>query len=131
MIGTLGPVLGLTVLLSVLGLAWIGKKRTAPLPHLMLLSLTVYFGLATIVHPWYVTGLVALGVFTRWIYPLAWSGVVVLSYAAYSHVPYREDLRWVFAEYLVVLLAMAYDVYHHKVTKANDPEFFRVTAQSG
>jgi hypothetical protein len=36
----------------------------------MLLALTVYFGLATIVHPWYVTGLVALGVLrggsTRW-----------------------------------------------------------------
>jgi hypothetical protein len=66
-------VLGLTVGLSVL--AWRGsQKRAVPLPPLMLLALTVYFGLATIVHPWYVTGLVALGVFTGWKYPLAWSG---------------------------------------------------------
>ena len=117
-IGTLGPLLGLTAGLGVLGLAWLGTKRAVPLPPLMLLALTAYFGLATVVHPWYVTGLVALGVFTPWKYPLAWSGMVVLSYAAYGRVPYHEDLRWVFAEYLVVLLTMAYDVYRHRPAPA-------------
>ncbi len=110
-IGTLGPALGLTVLGSVLLLAWAGYVRKIPLPTLMLLSLTVYFLLATVVHPWYVTGLVALGVFTRWIYPLVWSGMVVLSYAAYGQVPYREDLRWVLVEYGVVFIAVAWDLF--------------------
>ncbi len=113
-IGTLGPALGLTVLLAVLILAWLGSKRAVPLVRLMLPALTVYFGLATIVHPWYVTGLVALGVFTPWKYPIVWSGMVVLSYAAYRHVPYHEDLRWVFAEYGVVLLAIVHDGYRHR-----------------
>ncbi len=117
-IGTLGPALGLTVLLTVLVLAWLGRKRAVPLVRLMLPALTVYFGLATIVHPWYVTGLVALGVFTPWKYPIVWSGMVVLSYAAYRQVPYHEDLRWVFAEYGVVLLAILYDVYRHWLTPA-------------
>lgn len=112
-IGTLGPALGFTVLLSVLGLTWLSTKRPVPLPRLMLPALTVYFMLATIVHPWYVTGLVALGVLAPWKYPLAWSATAVLSYAAYRQVPYREDLRWVFAEYLVVWLAMIYDGYRH------------------
>ncbi|CAA9306817.1 MAG: FIG00930204: hypothetical protein [uncultured Cytophagales bacterium] len=117
-ISILGPALGLTTLLTVLGLAWLGKKRGIPLVRLMLPALTVYFGLATIVHPWYVTSLVALGVFMPWKYPIVWSGMVVLSYAAYGQVPYHEDLRWVFAEYGVVLLAIVYDVYKHWLTPA-------------
>jgi hypothetical protein len=113
-ISTLGPALGLSVLLIVLILAWLGRKRAVPLVGLMLPALTVYFGLATIVHPWYVTGLVALGVFTPWKYPIVWSGMVVLSYAAYRQVPYHEDLRWVFAEYGVVSLAIVHDGYRHR-----------------
>ena len=58
---------------------------------MMLLLHTLYLAFATTVHPWYVVPLVAYSVFTPWRYAIVWSGLVVLSYAAYA------GNRWVLA----------------------------------
>jgi alpha-1,6-mannosyltransferase len=68
----------------------------------MLICATVYFFFATTVHPWYLTSLVMLAVFTRYRYPLVWSLMVILSYAAYRTFPYSESLWLVAIEYSVV-----------------------------
>jgi len=109
-IARLGPTLALTVALGAGVLALTERRPTwATLPHALLLLLTLYFLLATTVHPWYLTPLVALSVFSRAHYALVWSGMAVLSYAAYQTSAYTENLGLVALEYGVVLLVLALD----------------------
>jgi hypothetical protein len=96
--------------LSILALAALeGRPTEASFPRALLLSLTIYYLLATTVHPWYLTVLVALSCFTGWRYPATWAALAVLSYATYRTSAYQEDLRLVVVEYLGVLLAMMLD----------------------
>ncbi|QDA62283.1 glycosyltransferase 87 family protein [Hymenobacter jejuensis] len=110
-IAYIGP--GLAVLTAVGGLlyAWREKNPTLfSLPNACLLILTLYYLLATIVHPWYLTPLVALSVFTRYRYALVWSAMAMLSYATYQTSAYTENLGLVALEYAVVLSVWVYDV---------------------
>jgi hypothetical protein len=103
----LGPFLSLTTLISII---WIAFQRRSFLEK-MLFSLTVYFLLATTIHPWYITALVAFGALTgRW-YPLVWSALLPLTYVAYSSVPYCENLRIVALEYILVLGCLSYEIF--------------------
>jgi len=76
--------------------------------------LTVYYLVASIVHPWYVINLVVLSVFTKRYYLLVWSVTIFLSYFAYSNYIQENGLTkhtssWYFAlvavEYMLVALA--------------------------
>ncbi|MBC8152098.1 MAG: hypothetical protein H7Z72_04235 [Bacteroidetes bacterium] len=110
----------LTAVLGILGIAF-GVRRTtrAVVAGQVLLTLTFYFALATTVHPWYVTTLVAATVFTRFRYPLLWSGLIWLSYATYQTVPYHEN-GWLTAlECGVVAGVGGYEWYRAR-TKRND-----------
>ena len=49
-----------------------------------LLIWTGYLLLSTTVHPWYVLPLIPLGLLSGFIFPLAWSGAVFLSYSWYD-----------------------------------------------
>ncbi len=68
----------------------------------LLFALLIYFALATIVHPWYVTSLVALAVFTRFRFPIVWSAVIILSYYTYLTTDYIESMWLVVVEYGIV-----------------------------
>lgn len=107
LIQSLGPVLSLITLGTVSWLAF--QKRS--LAEKMLLSLTIYFFLATTVHPWYITTLVALGAITRYWYPVVWSLLLPLTYVAYASSPYHENLRVVGLEYILVFGLFAYEVF--------------------
>lgn len=103
----LGPILSLITLTSII---WIALQRRSFLEK-MLFSLTVYFLLATTIHPWYITTLVAFGALTgRW-YPVVWSALLPLTYVAYSSVPYHENLRIVGLEYILVIGCLCYEVF--------------------
>jgi alpha-1,6-mannosyltransferase len=71
---------------------------------------TAYFLLATTVHPWYITSLVLLSVITSYRYPVVWSVLIILSYAAYRTVPYSENLWLVAVEYIVVFGCIGYEL---------------------
>ena len=110
-IARLGPALALlTALGGLLVAATERRPAWATLPRALLLLLTLYFLLATTVHPWYLAPLVLLSTFTRARYALVWSGMVVLSYAAYRTSAYTENLGLVALEYTVVLVVLALDV---------------------
>ncbi|MBO0933972.1 hypothetical protein [Fibrella aquatilis] len=86
----------------------------------VLWMLTVYFAMATTVHPWYITSLVMAAVFTatdRWQfrYPLLWSGLVWLSYSAYRQTPVREDNLLIIIEYGAVVVLLTLEVYRYNV----------------
>jgi alpha-1,6-mannosyltransferase len=112
LIATLGIVLAIATLLTIIVIAVREKTITwLSLFQGMLMCLTAYLLLATTVHPWYITTLVLISVFTVYRYPIVWSVVIMLSYSAYRTVPYAENLWWVTLEYVAVLGFMGYELY--------------------
>jgi hypothetical protein len=65
--------------------------------------LTIYLFLATIVHPWYIIGLLGLNVFLNKKYILIWSYLATLTYINYSYMSYYENLWVVLLEYIIVI----------------------------
>jgi hypothetical protein len=111
-IAVLGIVMAGASFLTIIFIAALEKTVTwLSLFQGMLWSLTAYFLLATTVHPWYITSLVLISVFTRYRYPIVWSVVIVLSYAAYRTVPYSENLWLIAIEYVVILSYMGYELF--------------------
>ena len=76
----------------------------------MLWVLSIYFFLATTVHPWYIVFLVFLSLFSEYRYPLFWSALIVLSYTAYSAKGFNEQLWILFIEYFVVFGFVIYEI---------------------
>jgi len=68
----------------------------------MLFCLTVYYLLAAHIHPWNLTPLLVLTIFTGYRYMLPWSLLVILTYSTYRTFPYAENLWLVAIEYIVV-----------------------------
>ena len=110
-IETAGKVLPLIVLAILLGLTFFRKNNsTDRLITGMLLGISVYFFLATTVHPWYLITPLLLSIFTRYSFVLIWSFLVILSYYTYSNPEFQENLWLVALEYVVVLLWFAREV---------------------
>jgi len=104
LVGVLGPLLGLAAASLCCWLARrAGRPTLAALPHWLLLTLSGYFALATIVHPWYLVPLVALSCFSPLRYARVWAGLAVLSYSAYRTPAYTESGLLLTLEYGVVL----------------------------
>ena len=110
-IARIGPALALAAALVGLGLAWRERRPLlATLPVALLLLLTGYYALATTVHPWYITPLIALAPLTRFRYPLVWGAAAVLSYAAYHTTAYTENLWLVGLEYAAAYSVLAWEL---------------------
>ncbi|WP_299456281.1 hypothetical protein [uncultured Microscilla sp.] len=89
------------------------KAVVHQLLHKMLFILTFYYLMATIVHPWYISVIVGLAVFTPYRFPMVWSAMLGLTYYAYSSMPYQENLWLVAVEYAVVLGWLAVELVRH------------------
>ncbi len=114
-IGTAGKILPILVFLSVMTLSLFRKNKTPK--HLfssMLFAITVYFLLSTTVHPWYLATPLLLSVFTKFKFPIVWSFVVVLSYAAYGNDGFDENLWLVALEYVTVLFFVVWEVFEYE-----------------
>jgi len=112
LVGVLGPLLGAGSIYLAFWLARrAGRPALAALPHWLLLTLSGYFVLATIVHPWYLVPLVALSCFSPLRYARAWAGLAILSYSAYRTLAYTESSLLLTLEYSVVLTWAAAEYY--------------------
>jgi hypothetical protein len=105
-IGMAGKIMAFLTFLGVLFISW--KSKNLYLGALAIL--TFYFAMATTVHPWYVTNLLVIAVFTSFRYPIVWSYTVFLSYATYQANFYQENLWLVTLEYLLVFGMMIYEL---------------------
>lgn len=122
---TLGPVLGLVVLLGVLGMAFFLPRRHGGAENLLLwkipdstppflrgelvLALALYLVLATTVHPWYIVPLFGLSLLTPWRFPLVWSATAALSYSHYAGGHFQENYLLIGLEYALVAGAAWWD----------------------
>jgi hypothetical protein len=87
------------------GLKW---QNTQPISITSLVSdwmwaLSIYFFFTTILHPWYITTLIALSVFTSYRFPIIWSGLIFLTYAGYTQNSFHENLWLTAIEYVIVI----------------------------
>ncbi len=109
-IQTAGLLLSIGTFLGILWISW----RQMWITSAVLWITSLYFAAATTVHPWYLTSLVAVSVFTRWRFPLVWSGTAFLSYHAYGNHPYKENLLIVLIAYGITYGYAAYDFYQKR-----------------
>jgi alpha-1,6-mannosyltransferase len=114
-IGTVGLILPLVVIFCVILLTFYRKNNTTQqLITGMLLAVSIYFLLSTTVHPWYVATPLLLSVFTKYKFPLVWSFMVFLSYAAYSAEGFSENLALVAIEYSAVIAVALWEFFQNK-----------------
>lgn len=104
LIALIGPLLAGVSFMSILLVSFF--RKTSDMKDLIsscLFVLSIYFLFTTTVHPWYITTLVFLSVFTRYKYAVIWSLTIILSYHAYS-ASGNQELLWLLAlEYLLVI----------------------------
>lgn len=104
-IGTAGKIMAFLTFSGVLFISWKSKNLFGG----ALAILTLYFAMATTVHPWYATNLLVIAIFTSFRYPIVWSYTIFLSYATYQTDLYQENLWLVALEYLLVFGMMIYE----------------------
>lgn len=98
------------------------NKKLSTLITSMLWVLCIYYFLSTTVHPWYISFVVILCVFSKYRFPILWSAAVVLSYWAYSQPDFKENLLFLGLEYVVVFGFMVYEIirlHKHKLLFQN------------
>ncbi|WP_246848994.1 mannosyltransferase [Aquimarina sp. U1-2] len=113
-IETAGKILPLITIAILMALTFFRKNRTTQqLITVMLLGISTYYFLSTTVHPWYIAVPLFLCIFTNYKFPIVWSFVAILSYTAYAHPEFRENLWIVGVEYLIVFTVLGYEIYRN------------------
>jgi len=124
-IQTVGWKLGLITLVLILTFVWIRirqskMKQEASTSHGLfqdwMWMLSIYFLFVTTLHPWYITTLLALSVFTSYRYPTVWTGMIFLTYAGYTEDSFHEVLWLTAIEYIIVIGYLVYELWRRKST---------------
>lgn len=74
----------------------------------------IYFLSAAMVHPWYITTLVALSVFSKFKFPVVFSLLILLSYFPYWLKVYDENIWVILLEYSLMLLFVVTELMKNK-----------------
>lgn len=111
-INTVGKIIPVVVVAVIIAITFFRKNSTMPqLISGMLLALSFYFFTASVVHPWYISTLVLLSVFTTYRFPLLWSLTIMLSYFTYAQPNFRENYFVQTLQYLPVLTLCLYEIF--------------------
>jgi len=132
-IAAIGPGLGLLAMAGILGMAFFKKQPAAgteffekKILELWLLAISLYLACTTTLHPWYLALPLVLCVFTRWRFPVVWSGLIFLTYVNYSYEPFRENLWVVALEYGAVASWFVWE-WKSKTGKTQSPAYLSPT----
>ena len=107
-----GPYLGALTFFFIMTAAIFEKKSNwKSLPVMLLFAICIYLLFATTVHPWYASLPLVLCIFTRYRFPVLWSGLIWLTYANYSGEIYEEKMWAVVTEYTAVILYALWEVF--------------------
>lgn len=111
-IGKILPILSIVFLAC---MTFIRKNNNLKdLITVMLFSLSFYYFMSTTVHPWYISTLLILSVFTKYKYPAIWSAAVILTYQAYANTPWKENLWFVALEYVILISFIIWEISKKK-----------------
>ncbi len=80
----------------------------------LLWTLCIYFLFTTTLHPWYITTLLALSVFTRFRFTMVWTGLIFLTYVGYAQEGFSENMRITLLEYLLLFGYLVYELLWKK-----------------
>ena len=108
-IETLGPALTKITVALTLAYAFLSRKNEN-LAERMMWVWMIYLALALIVHPWYCIPMVGLCLFTKYRFPIYWSGLIFLSYLGYNTTGYTPPFFWIIAEYVGLYFLMAWEI---------------------
>ena len=106
-----GPYLALSVFVIIMLKALLDRQKDwSSWAGNMLFAISVYFFLGTTIHPWYASLPIVLCLFTRFRYPILWSGLIMYTYINYSYGEYRENLWVVGFEYGFLFAFLLYEL---------------------
>lgn len=117
-IGQAGPILAAITFLTIVGYSWLTYRNK--LSVVCLFVMLFYFLMATTVHPWYITTLVAFAALTRYRFAIVWSAVIFFTYAGYTSIGYHENLWLIAIEYVIVIVYMLYEIFRFNNEKQVD-----------
>jgi hypothetical protein len=89
------------IVFALIGMIWVYYRKFELLEGIFWL-LMIYLAFSAVIHPWYVTPLVALSALIRFRFALIWSALIPLSYSTYSYTPYNENYWITGIAYLIV-----------------------------
>lgn len=99
------------------GMIWVYYQKFELLEGMFWL-LTIYLAFAAIIHPWYLTPLIALSAFIRFRFALIWSALIPLSYYTYSITPYSENFWITGIAYCIVYGFLIWEFMNHTSPQA-------------
>lgn len=115
MISSLGPMMAICTFISILLLSYFRREQSKKvLIENMLFAITIYLLFATTVHPWYSSLPLAIGVFTRFHYPVVWTFLIGFTYINYSYEVYQENLWIVAFEYIILSTIIILEIFLRK-----------------
>jgi len=112
-IAQLGPSLALVTFIAIMTYALRARQKFTLLPTAAMWVLLIYLSLATTVHPWYITTLVALSVFSQYRFVVLWSLLIFVTYAGYSFNGYAEPMTLIILEYIGLAIFTCYEIRAH------------------
>ena len=83
-------------------------------PQVMMWVMFCYFLFTTTLHPWYITTLLMLSLFTGFRFMVLWSALIFLTYAGYDLNGFTENLYLTAFEYLLVIGYLVYEILCQK-----------------
>lgn len=116
-IQTAGPILSVIPVTGIFLLALFKVKRKESWSSFYMAVMWVfllYFGVASIVHPWYIAIFILLAVVTGYEFPIWWSLLAFLSYYTYKDTKYTENLWLTTLEYSLLYGMMCYELMKEK-----------------
>ena len=93
------------------------KKETKALLLMIFWVLSGYYFISTTVHPWYITNLLLLSIFTNYRFIILWSYTLIFSYFAYGEFNVKESSLWLSLEYIPVFVMLIWEIYSEKKLK--------------
>lgn len=111
---TTGPILSSIATIGILTLAVFKAYRNdLDIFKGMMFALMIYYSMASTVHPWYLSMILVMAIFTQYKFALVWSIVVMLSYFAYSNPEFKASPVLQVAEYVCVYLVLFVEIWRN------------------
>ena len=80
----------------------------------ILFCFLIYFIFSTTIHPWYISPLILLCLFTNYRFPVIWSFLIYLTYITYESPAYQQNYFFITFEYALVFSLMMYEIVRNR-----------------